>query len=75
MKDKTVFKTDYRRKKEARELEIYNEWNALTSVAGSMATSVTEHIMAKHKIASASSIWSIRKRVKKRLKAEKQNEN
>lgn len=62
-----VLKTPFQVEKEARELEIFNEYNELMSVAGQSATAVTEHLMQKHSIHSASTIYEIRKRVSARI--------
>jgi hypothetical protein len=67
---KSVLKTDYQLEKEAKELAIYEEWNELIKQPGSMATAVGDYLMNKHNIFSRSTIWFIRKRVEKRLKAE-----
>lgn len=65
-----VFKTPYRLEKEAKELEIYNEYNALMSVAGQSKTGVTDFLMRKHGIHSASTIYELRKRVEARIAQE-----
>ena len=62
-----VLKTPFQVEKEARELGIFNEYNELMSVAGQSATAVTEHLMQKYGIHSASTIYEIRKRVGARL--------
>ena len=66
----TVFKTPFRVEKEAKELAIYNEYNELMTAAGQSATGVTEHLMQKYGIHSASTIYEIRKRVEARIKQE-----
>lgn len=65
-----VFKTPYRLEKERKELEIYNEYNALMSVAGQSKTGVTDFLMQKHGIHSAATIYEIRKRVEARIAQE-----
>lgn len=65
-----VFKTPFRVEKDARELEIYNEYNELMSVEGQSATGVTDHLMQKYGIHSPSTIYEIRKRVAARLERE-----
>lgn len=61
-------KTAFRLKKEARELAIYNEYNALMAQPGAMATAVDKYLTEKYGFGSESTIWFIRKRVEKRLK-------
>ena len=63
-------KTKFQLRKEARELEIYNEWNELMSQPGAMAVAVNEYMMSKYDIYGAATIFFIRKRVEKRIKAE-----
>lgn len=67
-----VFKTPFRVEKEAKELAIYNDYKELMSVQGQSATAVTEHLMEKYGIHSASTIYEIRKRVEARLKTEEE---
>lgn len=59
-------KTRFRRTQEAKEDKVFNMYNELMSVPGAMTTQVEEIIMQKMKIASRSTIWSIRKRAEKR---------
>lgn len=63
-------KTKFRLKKEARELAIYNEYNELMAQPEAMATAVDKYLTQKYGFGSKSTIWSIRKRVEKRLKEE-----
>ena len=63
-------KTPYRLAKEEKDFQIFTDWNAEMAKPGAMATAVDRHIMAKYKIFSASNIWTIRKRVEKRLAVE-----
>lgn len=65
-----IFKTPFRVEKDARELEIFNEYNRLMSVQGQSAMGVTDHLMQKYGIHSASTIYEIRKRVAARLERE-----
>jgi hypothetical protein len=65
-----IIKTDFRIKKEARELSIYNEWNKLMSQPGAMAMPVRKYLCEKYGFGAESTIWCIRKRVEKRLKME-----
>lgn len=61
-------KTEFKKEKEARELEIYREWKELTAEPGSMATAVDDFLMKKYSIFSRATIWNIRNRVENRLK-------
>ncbi|MDR3272328.1 MAG: hypothetical protein LBT29_02430 [Flavobacteriaceae bacterium] len=72
---KTVFKTDFKLGKEAKELAIFNEWNELVKQPGSMKTAIDEYLMEKYDIFSKSTIWFIRKRVEKRLAAQSKESN
>lgn len=68
-----MFKTAFRLEKEAKELKIYNEYNALMAVAGQSKTGVTDFLMRKYGIHSASTIYNIRERVAQRLAEEGQS--
>lgn len=61
-------KTEFRIRKEARELAIYNEYNVLMAQPGAMATAVDKYLTQKYGFGSESTIWFIRKRVEKRLR-------
>jgi hypothetical protein len=63
-------KTDYRIKREAREIAIYNEWNELMKRPGAMASAVDRYLREKYGFGADSTIWSIRQRVEKKLKEE-----
>lgn len=63
-------KTEFRLKKEARELAIYYEYNELMAQPGAMATAVDKYLTQKYGFGSESTIWFIRKRVEKRLREE-----
>lgn len=65
-----VFKTPFRVEKEAQELAIYNEYNELMSTEGQSKTGVTDFLMKKYGIHSASTIYVIRRRVEERLEKE-----
>ena len=58
-----IFKTPCQTEREARDLAIYNEYNALIAVEGQSKTLVTEHLMKKYNIHSAGTIYLIRRRV------------
>lgn len=53
--------------KEARELQIYSEFQRLASQPGAMKSQVTKIIGEKFKIHSLTTVNNIRKRVEKRL--------
>lgn len=65
--DAKKIKTEFRLRKEARELAIYNEYNELMAQPGAMATAVDKYLTEKYGFGSESTIWFIRKRVEKRL--------
>ena len=67
--DEKIIKTDFRIKKEAREIAIYNEWNELMAQPGAMASAVDRYLREKYEFGADSTIWFIRKRVEKKLKA------
>ena len=69
-----LFKTEYRLEKEARELKIYNEYRSLMSVKGQAVLTVIDYLKHKYGIHSASTIYSILKRVPARLSAEEGGE-
>lgn len=69
-----IFKTPCQTEREARDLALYNEYNELVSVGGQSKTLVTEHLMKKYNIHSQATVYVIRDRVEKRLRAEKRKE-
>lgn len=70
-----VLKTPFQAEKEAKELAIYREYVNLMQVDGQSRTAVTDHLMRKHGIHSASTIYEIRKRVEKQLKTQDYEQN
>lgn len=62
-----VFKTEYQRERERRDLKLYRDYEQLISVEGQSKTLVTEHLMKKYNIHSAGTVYAIRKRVEGRL--------
>ena len=50
-----------------RDLAIYNEFNELTKDPTALKGEVSRHLMAKYGLFSATTIWSIRRNVEKRL--------
>ena len=62
-----IFKTACQEEREARDMEIYNEYNDLMSAKGQSKTVVIKHLMNKHNIHSTGTIYIILHRVKARL--------
>lgn len=69
--EKKIFRTPCQTEREARDLAIYNEYNELMTIDGQSKTLVTEHLMKKYNIHSAGTIYLIRRRVEKKLEAQK----
>lgn len=65
--DEKIIKTQYRIDKDAEELAIYNKYQELIQQDGAMASAVDDYLMKKYNKFSRATIWSIRKRVKRRL--------
>jgi len=63
-----MIKTQFCINKEAKDLAIYKEWNELMKQPGAMVGAVNQHLCRKYGVYATSTIWSIRKRVEKRLK-------
>ena len=63
----TILKTPYAEEREARDLAIYNDWCAMTSVKGQSKTRVTEYLMQKYGIHSQGTIYVIRRRVEEQM--------
>ena len=57
-------------RREKRDIAIYTEYNSLVAVKGQSKTEVNKYLMKKYGIESEGTIYVIRKRVEKRLKAE-----
>jgi len=68
--EEKVFKTEFRIRKEANEMAIYNEWIELMKQPGSQMTAVREYLTKKYKIGSQSTVRFICNRVEKRLKSD-----
>jgi hypothetical protein len=66
--DKTGLKTEFRIQKDARELAIYEEYNALMKEPGAMATAVNQFLTQKYGFGSKTTVYFICKRIEKRLK-------
>ena len=62
------FKTEFQRKKEQKEAAIFHEYNSLISVEGRAKTEVMKYLSKKYEIGALSTIYSILKRVEKRIK-------
>lgn len=60
--------TDLQDERAARDLAIYNEYNALAAVKGQSKTQITKYLMEKYNIHSTGTIYTIRKKVEERLK-------
>ena len=59
--------TDLQDERAARDLAIYNEYNALAAVKGQSKTQITKYLMEKYGIHSNGTIYAIRKKVEARL--------
>lgn len=70
MEQETAIKTDYRLEKDAKEKSIYDERKELLSLPGAMITAVDDRLCQRYGIHSRSTIWSIVKRVEKRIATE-----
>jgi hypothetical protein len=62
-----TLKTDYRIKKEAKEMAIYNEFQKLAANPENAIKKINQYLMKKYDINAEGTIWNIRKRVEKRL--------
>lgn len=68
--DRQNFKTPCQVEREARDLEIYNEYNSLTSDGSKSKVMVKEFLCKKYGIHSQGTIYVILKRVEQRLQEE-----
>lgn len=64
-------KTPLQEKREARDLAIYNEYNALASNPEQSKDELNKYLMEKYDIHSTGTIYVIRQRVEARLRAER----
>ncbi len=64
-------KTKLQEKREARNLAIYNEYNALASNPEQSKEELNKYLMEKYGIHSTGTLYLIRKRVEERLNAQK----
>lgn len=67
MIDEKKLKTPFQLEKEAKELKIYREYEALIKEKGAMPGAITSYLMKKYNVHARSTIWQIRKRVEERL--------
>ena len=64
-----IFKPDGQRWREKRDMAIYKEYTELMSAKGQSKTGVNDYLMKKYGIHSQGTIYVIRRRVEKQLKA------
>lgn len=60
-------KTALQEEREARDLAIYNEYNALVSDPNQSRTQANQYLMEKYGLHSTGTVYCIRKRVEERL--------
>jgi hypothetical protein len=65
---KNNLKTEYKIKKDAKDMAILNDYNKMIEAPGAMATAVDDALMKKYNLHSRSSIWTARKRAEKQIK-------
>lgn len=63
-----TFKTPFQQEKEQRELAIYTEYQELVADPNKSKVAIAQYLCKKYHLATISTIYSIRKRVEKRLK-------
>lgn len=61
-------KTAYKLEKEEKDRQIFEAWTQEMAKPGAMVTAVDKYIMDQFGIYGPSTIWSIRKRVEKKMK-------
>ena len=66
----TVFKTKFQLEKENKELALYTEYQQMIAVPGRSKVEIAKYLADKYHIATISTVYSIRKRVEKRLSSE-----
>ena len=66
----TVFKTKFQLEKENKELNLYSDYQEMVSVPGRSKVEIAKYLAEKYHLATISTVYSIRKRVEKRLKLE-----
>lgn len=62
--------TDLQDERAARDLAIYNEYNALSAEEGQSKTQINKYLMEKYNLHSTGTLYVIRKRVEERLNKE-----
>ena len=67
-------KTKLQEKRQARDLAIYNEYNALAANPEQSKEELNKYLMEKYDIHSTGTLYLIRKRVEERLNAQKQED-
>lgn len=60
-------KTDFQEARDARDLAIYNEYNALASDKEQSRTQINAYLMKKYDLHSNGTLYAIRRRVERRL--------
>ena len=64
--------TDLQAERAARDLAIFNEYNALVAVEGQSRTEVNKYLMRKYNLHSTGTFYAIIKRVKERINHQEQ---
>lgn len=64
--------TDLQAERAARDLAIFNEYNALVAVEGQSRTEVNKYLMRKYNLHSTGTVYAIIKRVKERINHQEQ---
>lgn len=59
--------TDLQDRRAARDLAIFNEYNALAAVEGQSKTQINKYLMEKYDINSTGTLYAIRKRVEEQI--------
>ena len=70
MKEEIILKTPCQQEREARDLAIYTDYHSLMEVEGQSKTMAHEHLCKKYGIPSQGTIYTILKRVEKRLNSQ-----
>ena len=70
MKEEIILKTPCQQEREARDLAIYTDYHSLMEVEGQSKTMAHEHLCKKYGIHSQGTIYTILKRLEKRLNSQ-----
>ncbi len=62
-----LLRTELQKEREQRDLAIYSDYETMMAVPGQSSTEVGKHLMAKYKIHSLATIYTIRKRVEEKM--------